>query len=160
MMIRPTTAADADAIWQIFKAVVAGGDTYVFAPDTPRPEALDYFLAANIKSWVAEEDGAVVGVYKLIANRRDLGSHVANASFMVAPSRRGRGIGRAMGEHCLNEARRAGYRAMQFNFVVSTNEGAVHLWQQLGFAILATLPRAFNHSTLGYVDAYVMHRFL
>jgi GNAT superfamily N-acetyltransferase len=79
---------------------------------------------------------------------------------MVAPSAHGRGIGRAMGEHCLDEARRAGYQAMQFNFVVSTNKGAVYLWQELGFTILATQPKAFNHSTLGYVDAYVMHRFL
>jgi L-amino acid N-acyltransferase YncA len=160
MTIRPATAADAEAIWQIFKAVVAGGDTYAFAPDTPRQAALDYYLGANMQSWVAEEDGGVVGMYKLIPNRRDLGSHVANASFMVAPSAHGRGIGRVMGEHCLNEARRAGYQAMQFNFVVSTNKGAVHLWQELGFTILATLPKAFNHSTLGYVDAYVMHRFL
>ena len=79
---------------------------------------------------------------------------------MVAPSAHGCGIGRAMGEHCLNEARRAGYQAMQFNFVVSTNKGAIHLWQELGFTILVTLPKAFNHSTLGYVDAYVMHRSL
>jgi L-amino acid N-acyltransferase YncA len=160
MTIRLATAADAEAIWQIFKAVVAGGDTYVFAPDTPRQGALDYFLGANMHSWVAEEDGVVVGMYKLIPNRRDLGSHVANASFMVAPSAHGRGIGRAMGEHCLNESRRAGYQAMQFNFVVSTNTGAVHLWQELGFTILARQPKAFKHSTLGYVDAYVMHRFL
>src|SRR5262249_59764863 len=114
----------------------------------------DYYLGANMKSRVLEEDGAVAGMYKLVPNRRDLGSHVANASFMVAPSAHGRGIGRAMGEHCLNEARRAGYQAMQFNFVVSTNTGAVHLWQELGCRILATQPRAFNHSTLGYVDAY------
>ena len=160
MIIRPATAADAEAIWQIFKAVVAGGDTYVFAPDTPRQEALDYYLGARVRSWVAEDDGVVVGMYKLVPNRRDLGSHVANASFMVAPSAHGRGIGRAMGEHCLNEARRAGYQAMQFNFVVSTNKGAVHLWQALGFRILATQPKAFRHSTLGDVDAYVMHRFL
>jgi L-amino acid N-acyltransferase YncA len=160
MTIRPASAADVEAIWQIFKAVVAGGDTYVFAPDTPRQVALEYFLGANVHSWVAEVDGVVVGMYKLIPNRRDLGSHVANASFMVAPSAHGRGIGRAMGEHCLNEARRAGYQAMQFNFVVSTNKGAVHLWQKLGFTILATQPKAFSHSTLGYVDAYVMHRFL
>jgi L-amino acid N-acyltransferase YncA len=160
MTIRPATSADAEAIWQIFRAVVAGGDTYAFAPDTSRKEALDYFLGANMQSWVAELDGAVVGMYKLIPNRRDLGSHVANASFMVHPSAHGRGIGRAMGEHCLTEARRAGYQAMQFNFVVSTNTGAVHLWQDLGFNILATLPKAFNHRQLGYVDAYVMHRFL
>ncbi len=160
MTIRPATSADAEAMWQIFQAVVAGGDTYTFAPDTPREEALDYFLGANMQSWVAELDGAVAGMYKLIPNRRDLGSHVANASFMVHPSAHGRGIGRAMGEHCLSEARRAGYQAMQFNFVVSTNTGAVHLWQDLGFNILATLPKAFNHRQLGYVDAYVMHRFL
>jgi GNAT superfamily N-acetyltransferase len=122
--------------------------------------ALDYFLGANVHSWVAEADGSVVGMYKLISNPRDLGSHVANASFMVAPSAQGCGIGRAMGEHCLGEARRAGYQAMQFNFVVSTNKGAVYLWQELGFTILATQPKAFNHSTLGYVDAYVMHRLL
>jgi L-amino acid N-acyltransferase YncA len=158
--IRPATAADAEAIWQIFKAVVAGGDTYAFAPDTPRQAALDYFFGANKQLWVAEEDGVVVGLYKLMPNARDLGSHVANASFMVAPSAHGRGIGRALGEHCLNEARRTGYQAMQFNFVVSTNKGAVHLWQELGFTILATQPKAFKHSTLGYVDAYVMHRFL
>jgi L-amino acid N-acyltransferase YncA len=160
MTIRPATAADSEAIWQIFKAVVAGGDTYVFAPDTPREEALDYFLGPRIQSWVAEIEGSVVGMYKLIPNRRDLGSHVANASFMVAPSAHGKGIGRALGEHCLNEARRAGYQAMQFNFVVSTNLGAVHLWQDLGFTILATLPKAFRHARLGFVDAYVMHRFL
>jgi GNAT superfamily N-acetyltransferase len=158
--IRRAVPDDADAIWSIFQAVVAGGDTYVFAPDTPREEALDYFLGPNMQSWVAEVDGQVVGMYKLIPNRRDLGSHVANASFMVHPSAHGRGVGRAMGEHCLREAKRAGYLAMQFNFVVSTNESAVHLWQALGFKILATLPKAFNHARLGLVDAYVMHRFL
>src|SRR5262245_55396722 len=160
MTIRPATAADEEAMWQIFKAVVAGGDTYVFAPGTSREEALDYFLGPDMQSWVGELDGSVVGMYKLIPNRRDLGSHVANASFMVAPAAHGKGIGRALGEHCLAEAKKAGYQAMQFNFVISTNTGAVHLWQELGFEILATLPKAFNHARLGYVDAYVMHRFL
>jgi L-amino acid N-acyltransferase YncA len=158
--LRRATAADADAVCAIFHAVVAGGDTYVFAPDTPREKALDYFLGAKMMSWVAEVDGHVVGMYKLIPNRRDLGSHVANASFMVHPSAHGKGVGRAMGEHCLREAKQAGFLAMQFNFVVSTNTGAVHLWQALGFTILATLPKAFNHAKLGLVDAYVMHRFL
>jgi ribosomal protein S18 acetylase RimI-like enzyme len=160
MTIRPATPDDADAVWEIFHAVVAGGDTYVFAPDTPRDQALDYFLGPDMVSRVAEIDGEVMGMYKLIPNRRDLGSHVANASFMVRPSAHGKGVGRALAEHCLDEARRAGYQAMQFNFVVSTNTGAVHLWQALGFKILATLPKAFNHSRLGLVDAYVMHRFL
>ena len=160
MTIRPAAPDDADALWEIFHAVVAGGDTYVFAPDTPRGEALDYFMGPNMVSRVAEIDGGVVGMYKLIPNRRDLGSHVANASFMVHPSAHGKGIGRALGEHCLEEARRAGYLAMQFNFVVSTNIAGVNLWQALGFTIIGTIPKAFNHARLGLVDAYVMHRFL
>jgi ribosomal protein S18 acetylase RimI-like enzyme len=96
----------------------------------------------------------------MIPNRGGLGSHVANASFMVDPSAHGRGAGRAMGEHCLNEARKAGYAAMQFNFVVSTNTAGVALWKKLGFQIVGTLPKAFRHRRLGDVDAYVMHRFL
>jgi ribosomal protein S18 acetylase RimI-like enzyme len=99
-------------------------------------------------------------MYKLIPNGIGRGSHVANASFMVDPDAQGRGAGRALGEHCLEEARRLGYGAMQFNFVVSTNSAAVALWKKLGFEIVGTLPRAFRHSTLGHVDAYVMHRFL
>ena len=158
--IRPATAEDADAIWRTFQAVVAPGDTYTFEPGTGRDVAVDYFLGAGIASFVAVVDGTVVGMYKLIPNRHGLGSHVANASFMVDPAAQGRGVGRAMGEHCLREAKGAGYQAMQFNFVVSTNTGAVALWKKLGFAIVGTLPRAFNHARLGYVDAYVMHRFL
>jgi L-amino acid N-acyltransferase YncA len=160
VIIRPAQPGDADAMWRIFHAVVAGGDTYAFDPATSREEALAYFLGPNMISRVAEADGIVSGMYKLIPNRRDLGSHVANASFMVDPTAHGKGIGRAMGEHCLDEARRAGYQAMQFNFVVSTNTVGVALWQKLGFQIVGTLPRAFNHSRLGLVDAYVMHRFL
>ena len=160
MTIRPATRADADAIWRIFHAVVAGGDTYTFLPDTPRDQAIEYFLGPGIAAWVIEDAGGVIGMYKMIPNRIGLGSHVANASFMVDPSAHGRGAGRAMGEHCLDEARKAGYRAMQFNFVVSTNTVGVALWQKLGFEIVGTLPKAFRHSRLGYVDAYVMHRFL
>jgi GNAT superfamily N-acetyltransferase len=158
--VRPASRNDADAIWQIFQAVVACGDTYVFAPDTSRDVAIKYFMGPGISSWVAEIDGRVLGMYKLIANMPDLGSHVANASFMVDPAAQGKGVGRAMGEHCLAQARAAGYQAMQFNFVVSTNTAGVELWKKLGFAIVGTLPKAFNHARLGLVDAYVMHRFL
>jgi L-amino acid N-acyltransferase YncA len=160
MTIRRARAADFDAIWEIFSAVVAPGDTYTFEPDTPPHVARDYFLGPNMQSWVVEDEGRVLGVYKLIPNHGGLGSHVANASFMVHPDAHGRGAGRAMGEHCLEEARKAGYLAMQFNFVVSTNTAAVALWKKLGFNIVGTLPQAFNHQTLGLVDAYVMHRFL
>jgi 8-oxo-dGTP pyrophosphatase MutT (NUDIX family)/GNAT superfamily N-acetyltransferase len=159
-MIRPATLDDADAIWDIFQRVVAGRDSYVFLPDTPRDEAVGYWLAQDTISRVAELDGRVVGMYKLIDNRAGLGAHVANASFMVHPSAAGGGVGYEMGAHCLREARCQGYEAMQFNFVVSTNTRAVTLWQRLGFRIVGTLPRAFRHGTLGLVDALVMYREL
>jgi len=160
MQIRKATEADFVAMWGIFHAVVASGDTYVFSPNTSREEAHIYWLGPDIASYVAEIGGNIAGFYKLIPNQRDLGSHVANASFMVNPAAHGRGVGKAMGQHCLVEAKKAGYLAMQFNFVVSTNKTAVQLWKKLGFAIVGTLPKAFKHAALGYVDAYVMHRFL
>jgi L-amino acid N-acyltransferase YncA len=158
--IRLATDADRDAIWEIFHEVVATGDTYVFDPDTPREEALAYWFRDDTHTYVAEQNGRIVGSYVLRPNRPGLGAHVSNASFIVAKSARGLGVGRAMGEHCLSEARRLGFRAMQFNFVVSTNESAVHLWHELGFKIVGTLPGAFRHSQKGYVDVYVMFRSL
>jgi L-amino acid N-acyltransferase YncA len=160
MTIRPATARDATAIWRIFQAVVAPGDTYAFDAKTRKRDAVAYFIGPGITSFVAEDGGRVIGMYKLIPNRIGRGAHVANASFMVAPAAQGRGAGRALGEHCLDEARRQGYDAMQFNFVVSTNTAGVALWKKLGFEIVGTLPKAFDHATLGKVDAYVMHRFL
>ncbi len=160
VQIRPATPDDADALWTLFHAVVAAGDTYVFAPDTPREEALAYWYGKGIATFVAVEDACVLGMYKLVANQRDLGSHVGNASFMIAPGAHGKGIGKALGQHCIDEARRRGFRALQFNFVVSTNTAAVALWKKLGFAIVGTLPLAFRHATLGYVDVYVMYRGL
>ena len=158
--IRTATNADRDAIWKIFHEVVSAGDTYAFDPNTSREEALGYWFRADTHTYVAEQDRQVVGTYVLRPNRPGLGAHVSNASFMVAPAARGLGVGRAMGEHCLTEARRLGFRAMQFNFVVSTNESAVHLWQDLGFKIVGILPGAFRHSEKGYVDVYVMFRSL
>jgi len=158
--IRPATDADRDAIWNIFQDVVAAGDTFAFDPNTSREDALAYWFRTDTHTYVAEREGQIVGSYILRPNQPALGSHVANAGFMVASSARGLGVGRAMGEHCLTEARRLGFRAMQFNFVVSTNESAVYLWQDLGFKIVGTLPGAFRHSEKGYVDVYVMFRSL
>jgi L-amino acid N-acyltransferase YncA len=158
--IRRASEADFEPMWTIFREVIAAGDTYVFAADTPRADAHTYWFGPGVASYVAECDGRIAGMYKIVANQRDRGSHVANASFMVAPSSSGKGIGRQMGIHCLDEARRLGFRAMQFNFVVSTNRAAVVLWQSLGFAIVGTLPKVFQHSELGDVDAYVMYRSL
>jgi L-amino acid N-acyltransferase YncA len=158
--IREASEHDRDAVWDIFHEVVAQGDTYVFEPETPRDEALAYWFHPGTRTYVAESEGRVVGTYLLRPNRPGLGSHVSNAAFMVSPACRGLGVGRAMGEHCLDEARRLGYRAMQFNFVVSTNEAAVKLWERLGFTVVGTLPGAFRHRNLGFVDAYVMFRTL
>ena len=158
--IRRATDADWPAIWPIVAAVIARGDTYALAPDTPEPEAREYWMGPGVTTYVAEAGGEVVGTYAMRANQRGLGSHVANAGYMVRPDRAGRGVGAAMCEHSLAEARAAGFRAMQFNSVVSTNARAVALWQRLGFSIVGTVPGAFRHRELGDVDIHVMHRFL
>jgi 8-oxo-dGTP pyrophosphatase MutT (NUDIX family)/ribosomal protein S18 acetylase RimI-like enzyme len=160
MIIRRAVGSDFAQMWPIFAAVVSTGDSYVFAADTTSVDAHEYFFGPDVASFVAEAGGRVVGFYKLIPNRRDRGSHVANASYMVDPTFRARGAGRRLGLHSLREARARGFRAMQFNFVVSTNARAVDLWKSLGFAIVGIFPRAFQHATLGEVDAYAMYRSL
>jgi ribosomal protein S18 acetylase RimI-like enzyme len=160
LIIRAAAKDDCDAIWRIFQATIATGDTFVFDASMSREKALAYWCAVDAATFVVENDGKVVGSYILRQNQPGLGDHVANAGFMVDLGARGLGVGRAMGEHCLSEARRRGYRAMQFNFVVSTNQSAVHLWRQLGFNIVGTLPGAFRHAQKGFVDAYVMFRSL
>jgi L-amino acid N-acyltransferase YncA len=160
MRIRLADQSDFESIWRIFKAVIASEETYVFAADTPREDAYAFWFAHGVKTYVTEDNGCIAGMYRLVPNHRDLGNHVGNASFMVDPEHAGRGVGKAMGQHCLVEAQRLGFMAMQFNFVVSTNEAAVALWKKLGFSIVGTLPKAFRHRTLGPVDAYVMYRFL
>lgn len=159
-VIRRATGADFDGIWEIFHAVVAKGDTYVYAPETTKEEARAIWLAPSLSTYVALLDGEVVGTYILKANQPGLGSHVVNAGYMVHPARSGRGLGRALCEHSLVEARAAGYLAMQFNAVVSTNEVAVALWQKMGFAVVGRVPKAFRHKERGLVDLFVMHRFL
>jgi L-amino acid N-acyltransferase YncA len=158
MNIRLATDSDRDAIWEIFREVIAAGETYPIERDIPRERALAYWFKHNAHVCVAESQNKIVGSYTLHQNQAAGGAHVANAAFIVAKNTRGQGIGRAMGEHCLKEARRLGFRAMQFNFVVSTNESAVKLWQDLGMKIVGTLPGAFRHPTRGYVDVYVMYQ--
>ena len=160
MNIRAATDADRDAIWKIFQEVISAGETYPIEPDVPREQALAYWSKHNAHVCVAEKEGKIVGSYTLHQNQAAGGAHVANAAFIVAHEARGQGIGSAMGEHCFKEARRLGYRAIQFNFVVSTNASAVKLWQDLGMKIVGTLPGAFRHPTRGYVDVYVMFQSL
>jgi ribosomal protein S18 acetylase RimI-like enzyme len=158
--IRLATEEDFDDIWRIFRAVVEPGDTYTFGPETTWEQARDFWLSKGSFTFVAVVDETIRGAYLLKPNQPGLGSHVANAAFIVDPTSRGLGLGEAMGRHSLTEAIARGFLAMQFNFVVSTNEAAVWLWTKLGFAIVGTLPGAFRHARLGFVDAFVMYRSL
>ncbi len=157
--IRRATESDFHAIWEIFHRVVAKGDTYPYAPDTTQEEAHSLWMSGSVETYVASESGKIVGTYILKPNQPGLGSHVANAGFMVDPEYQGKGVGKTMAEHAIKRAKERGFLAMQFNFVVSTNP-AVALWKKLGFVIVGTLPKGFRHQNLGLVDAYVMHRFL
>jgi L-amino acid N-acyltransferase YncA len=152
--------SDRQAIWEIFREVAEPGDTYAIDPQISREDALAYWFAKGTHTYVAEQSENIVGTYILRPNQSGNGAHVANAAFMVTQRARGEGIGRAMAEHCLKEARRLGFRAMQFNFVISTNESVIRLWKDLGFQIVGTLPGAFRHPREGYVDVYVMFRKL
>lgn len=143
----------------IGRELVRDGSTYLFAPGTGDEELRRYWFNPEGQSFVAVLGGEVAGVSLLKPNHGGRGSHVANASFAVAERFQGRGVGRALGQHALEEARRSGFRAMQFNFVVATNP-ALELWKRLGFRIVGTLPGAFAHPTRGYVDAHVMFREL
>ena len=160
MTIRPATLADYDAIWEMFHDVIVKGDVFAFDSGMSRADGLAFWCGEEKRAYVAEENGRVCGSYYLKANQQGGGAHVVNAGYMVCETARGKRVGRSMAVHSLEEARRLGFRAMQFNFVVSTNESAVHLWKELGFAIVGTLPGAFRHPQQGYVDVYVMFRSL
>jgi L-amino acid N-acyltransferase YncA len=161
MEIRPAVAEDWPRIWPLWHRVVDAGDTYAWRPGTPYDEARELWMQPPPAIvYVAEDGPDVVGTAVLKPNQKGLGDHVANASFMVHPDLGGRGIGRRLAEHVLDQARAAGYTSMQFNAVVETNTAAVRLWTALGFRILCTVPAAFRHATLGPVGLHVMFREL
>jgi len=160
MLIRPATTADDDAIWRILKPMIRAGETYALPPDMDRAAALAYWASPGHEIFIAENEGTIVGTYYLRANQRGGGAHVANCGYVTAPDATGRGIARAMCAHSLSAAKVRGFHAMQFNFVVATNERAVRLWQSLGFAIIGRVPGGFRHPHHGFVDALVMHRTL
>jgi len=161
MKIRPAGfERDENEVWGIFRSVIETGDTYVFDPETPRSDLRKLWFADYMKTYVAEDEGAILGTYILKPNQSGLGSHIANGSFMVHPKAQGKGIGKAMCEHSLIVAKKLGYRAMQFNLVVSTNVGAIKLWEKFGFEIIGTIPDAFDHKTKGFVEAHIMYRAL
>lgn len=158
--IRAAGPQDADAIWAILEPVIRGGETYTLPRHLTRPDALSYWFSPGHHVFVAVADGEVIGTYYLRANQQGGGGHVANCGYMTHPAAAGKGVATAMCAHSLEYAKTLGFLAMQFNFVVSTNQRAVRLWQRHGFEIVGRLPRAFQHPNLGYVDALVMYRQL
>jgi len=160
IVIRAATSADREAIWSILEPTIRLGETYTLPPDLSRDDALAFWFAPGHETFVADIDGRTVGTYFLRQNQAGGGRHVANCGYITGPRAEGRGVGRAMLEHSLARAKARGFRAMQFNFVVSSNERAVRLWQAMGFAIIGRVPGGFVHPTRGEVDALIMHRTL
>lgn len=155
--IRLSTIRDSDAVWKILEPIIRAGETYTLPRDFTREQALEYWHASHHETFVAEEDGKILGTYYLRPNQQGGGSHVANCGYMTVPWAAGRGVASAMCAHSFDRARERGFRAMQFNIVISTNEVAIRLWQKFGFEIVGRLPGAFHHPTQGYVDALVMY---
>ena len=159
-IIRPAGAEDSAGILAILLPVIRAGETYALPAGMSGPEALAYWTSADRETFVAVEDGAILGTYYLRANQAGGGAHVANCGYMSAARAQGRGIARRMCEHSMRRARERGFLAMQFNFVISSNIRAVGLWTSLGFVTAGRLPLAFRHPSEGFVDALVMHRAL
>jgi ribosomal protein S18 acetylase RimI-like enzyme len=160
MQIRLARHDDRDAVWGVLQPTIRAGETYALPSDMSEADALAYWMGDDRETFVAEEGGVVLGTDYLRPNQPGSGAHVANCGYAVAPEATGRGVARRMGEHSLQRARERGFRAMQFNFVVATNERAVRLWQSLGFETVGRLPLAFLHPRHGYTDALVMFRAL
>lgn len=162
LLIRDATPEDWSAIWPFFHRIVAAGETYAYDRDMDEAGGRRmWMIGAPGRTVVATDSGGtVLGTANMYANRQGPGAHVASASFMVDPDKAGRGTGRALGEHMIEWARASGFRAIQFNAVVETNEAAVKLWRSLGFEVLTTVPEAFDHPAHGYVGLLIMHRFL
>lgn len=158
--IRPATTADFDALWPMLHDVIRAGETYAIDPDLSREAVRALWMKAPRATWLAEIAGQPFGTFYIKTNQAGGGAHVCNAGFVVAPTARGRGLARAMCLRAQDEARSFGYLAMQFNFVVETNTGAIALWQDMGFETVGRLPRAFRHPRAGLVDARVMYKWL
>jgi ribosomal protein S18 acetylase RimI-like enzyme len=158
--IRPAGPDDFDLIWPLLRGVFAAGDTYAVDPHMSRDQARDYWMGQGKSVFVAETGGHVIATYYIKANQAGAGAHICNCGYIVDPSARGQGIAAQLCLHSQAHAQHLGYRAMQFNFVLASNAGAVRLWRKLGFATIGTIPDAFEHPTDGMVDAFIMHKKL
>ena len=160
MEIREIRSGEFTLAWPIFRSIVATGDSYAYSPDISFEEARALWTNAPARTFIAVAEGQVVGCYLLRPNQPGLGDHIANAGYMVAREARGQGIGGLLCEHSMEVARQAGFLAMQFNFVVSSNEVAIRLWKKHGFEIVGRVPNTFRHFSLGLTDVFVMYRLL
>lgn len=160
MLVRPATDAEWPGIWSIIEPTIRSGETYALPADMSERAAFEYWMGPDRETFVAEEDDLILGTYYIRANQLGGGSHVANAGYMTLAAAAGKGVARAMCRHSLDHARQKGFRAMQFNFVVSTNHRAIRLWESFDFREVGRLPLAFQHPSLGFVDALVMYRSL
>jgi L-amino acid N-acyltransferase YncA len=160
IQIRKSNSTDSNEIWEILKDIIREGDSFVHWPHSTRDEMLAYWFSKNKHTYTALLDEKIVGTFFIQDNQPGLGSHVANAGYATSPKAYGQGVGKQMGVFSLHEARKLGYHAMQFNIVVKTNERAVKLWKDLGFKVIGEIPEAFQHQTLGLVNAYVMYQKL
>ncbi|WP_043757867.1 GNAT family N-acetyltransferase [Imhoffiella purpurea] len=160
MQIREATTTDFEALWPIFREIASAGETYAYPRETSKEEAERLWMRLPRKTFVAETDEGIAGTYYIKTNQAGPGSHVCNCGYMVSSAARGQGLATAMCEHSQRIAIEVGYKAMQFNFVASSNLGAIRLWSRLGFETVGRLPKAFDHPSLGYIDALVMYKWL
>ena len=160
MNIRKATTQDFEAIWPIFKEIIKLGDTYAYDRNTSKEQAFVIWVDLPEYTFVVEEDGVILGTYFIKTNQAGPGDHVCNCGYMVAFEARGRGVGSNMCIHSQRFAMKLGYKAMQFNFVATSNTGAIRLWEKLGFETVGRLPLAFKHPATGYIDALIMYKCL
>jgi GNAT superfamily N-acetyltransferase len=157
---RIATNEDEESLWGILEPMVRRGGTYVFSLDKSKESLMGYWMGADKFTFVVERDGELLGTFYLKSNQEGLGDHICNAGFVVAPAAEGQGIGRWMGELAQAEAKSRGFLAMQFNFVIKSNQRAVQLWKSLGFAVIGEIPEAYRHPELGLVPAFIFHKKL
>ncbi|MFO7818178.1 MAG: N-acetyltransferase family protein [Thermodesulfobacteriota bacterium] len=160
MKIREAAQADFEGIWPFFNLIASAGDTCAYPRDISKQEAQRLWIHLPVKTFVAEDGGQIIGAYYIKTNHAGPGNHVCNCGYMVPWEKRGRGVGTLLCKHSQKIAIDLGYKAMQFNFVAASNNYAVNLWSKLGFEIVGRLPGAFNHPCKGYVDAFIMYKWL
>ncbi|WP_286235671.1 GNAT family N-acetyltransferase [Thalassotalea sediminis] len=159
-MIREITTSDFAAFWPTFSEVIQEQETYAFDPDMTQEQAFNLWCETPLKAYAFVENNQVLGTYYIKQNAMGPSSHICNCGYMVSNEARGKGIARSMCEHSQRKAIELGFDAMQFNSVVSTNNVAIRLWKKLGFSIIGTIPKAYNHPQLGLIDSYIMYKWL